>query len=108
MDLQPIAVMLQLVRPTRTGGRFLGDSRLTRMNESSGRVQWPAARVTPQHAADIMGRPEKMKTRFAVEMPCDGHFLPWLTAPTPPVTVLMPLAGAAAVTIVAAPWCPPR
>src|SRR5262245_24339922 len=38
MNLQPIAVMLQLVRPTRTGWRFLGDSRLTRMDESGGRV----------------------------------------------------------------------
>jgi hypothetical protein len=28
MDLQPIAIMLQLMRPTRTGWRFLGDSRL--------------------------------------------------------------------------------
>src|SRR5690349_6320920 len=36
--LQPVAVMLQLVQPTRTGGWPLGDHRLTRMNESSGRV----------------------------------------------------------------------
>jgi len=38
MDLQPIAVMLQLVRPPRTGWRFLRDSRLTGMDESSGCV----------------------------------------------------------------------
>ena len=36
---------------------------------------------------------KRQTTRFALEMPCDGHFLPWLTAPTLPVTVLMPLAG---------------
>jgi hypothetical protein len=28
--------MLQLTRPTRTGWRFLGDSRLTGMNEAAG------------------------------------------------------------------------
>jgi len=38
MDLKPIAVMLQLMRPTGTGWRFLGESRLTRMDESSRRV----------------------------------------------------------------------
>ena len=38
MDLQPIAVMLQLVRPPRTGWRFLRDSRLTGMDESSRRI----------------------------------------------------------------------
>src|SRR5262245_2701439 len=53
VDLQPIAVMLQLVRPTRTGGRRLSDSRLTWMDKGSRRAQRPAARVTPQHAADI-------------------------------------------------------
>jgi hypothetical protein len=38
MDLQPIAIMLQLVRPTRTGRRFLSDDWLTRMDESSRRI----------------------------------------------------------------------
>ena len=27
---------------------------------------------------------KRQTTRFALEMPCDGHFLPWLTAPTLP------------------------
>jgi hypothetical protein len=36
MDLQPIAVMLQLVRPARTDWRPLGDDGLVRMNESGG------------------------------------------------------------------------
>jgi hypothetical protein len=27
--------------------------RWTRMNEAGGRVDWPTARVTPQHAGDI-------------------------------------------------------
>src|SRR6476661_2013606 len=53
MDLQPIAVMLQLVRPAWPGGWLLGDSRLTWMNEGGRRGQWPSARITPQHAADI-------------------------------------------------------
>jgi hypothetical protein len=34
MDLQPIAVMLQLVRPARSTWRLLGDDWLARMNES--------------------------------------------------------------------------
>src|SRR5262249_49613173 len=38
MDLQPIAVMLQLMRPTRTGWWLLGNSRLTGMDESSRRI----------------------------------------------------------------------
>jgi hypothetical protein len=38
MDLEPIAVMLQFVRPTRPGGWLLGDDWLTRMNESGRRV----------------------------------------------------------------------
>jgi hypothetical protein len=53
MDQQPIAVMLELMRPSRTRRRFLGDSRLTGMDESGRRVQGPAARVTQYHAADI-------------------------------------------------------
>src|SRR5262245_27745194 len=38
MDLQPIAVVLQLVRPAWPCRRLLGDDRTTRMDESSGRV----------------------------------------------------------------------
>src|SRR4029450_1578238 len=38
MDLQPITVMLQLMRPTRPVWRPLGDDWLARMNESGGRV----------------------------------------------------------------------
>ena len=38
MDLQPVAVMLQLVRPARSRWGLLGDNRLARMNESSRRV----------------------------------------------------------------------
>src|SRR5262245_9819654 len=38
MNLQSITVMLQLVRPARTGWRLPGDNRLTRMDESSGCV----------------------------------------------------------------------
>jgi hypothetical protein len=38
MDLEPIAVMLQFVRPTRPGGRLLADNWLARMNESGRRV----------------------------------------------------------------------
>jgi hypothetical protein len=42
-------VMLQLVRPTRPGGRLLGDDGLTRMNES-GRALLMADRVSYAHA----------------------------------------------------------
>jgi hypothetical protein len=38
MDLQPVAIMLQLVRPARPARRLLGDDWLERMNESSRRV----------------------------------------------------------------------
>jgi hypothetical protein len=38
MDLQPVAVMLQLMRPARPRGRLLGDDWLTRMNENGRRV----------------------------------------------------------------------
>jgi hypothetical protein len=34
MDLQPIAIMLQLVRPARPTRGLLGDNWLARMNES--------------------------------------------------------------------------
>ena len=53
MDWQPIAVMFQLVRPAWSGWGLLGDDWLTRIDEGSRRAQWPAARVTPQHAGDI-------------------------------------------------------
>src|SRR5262245_65633476 len=45
--------MLQFMPPAWPRGRLLGDNRLTRMDERSRRVQWPAARATPQHAADL-------------------------------------------------------
>src|SRR5262245_23143735 len=38
MDLQPVAVMLQLMRPAKAAWRLLGDDRLTRMNECNRRV----------------------------------------------------------------------
>jgi len=55
MDLQPVAVMLQLVHPARPGGGLLGDDWPARMNESGRRIFRPAARATPQHVADIGG-----------------------------------------------------
>src|SRR4029450_8548405 len=59
MDLQPIAVMLQFLPPTRPTWRLLGDDWLTRMNESGRRVHGPAARATPQHARDILQEQER-------------------------------------------------
>src|SRR5512138_3815923 len=54
VDLQSIAVMLEFVRPAGTAGRLLGDDWLTRMDESSRRIQWPAAtKATQYHDADI-------------------------------------------------------
>jgi hypothetical protein len=43
MDLKPIAVVLQLVRPTRPAWRLLGDDWLTRMNEGGRRIHGPTA-----------------------------------------------------------------
>src|SRR4029453_13706877 len=40
VDLQPVPVVLQLMRPTRSGGRLLGDDWLARMNESGRCIQW--------------------------------------------------------------------
>src|SRR5262245_59533601 len=36
MDLEPVTVMLQLVRPARSGWRLLGDDWLARMNKAAG------------------------------------------------------------------------
>jgi hypothetical protein len=38
MDLQPVAVVLQLVRPARSRWWLLGDDWLARMNEGGGRI----------------------------------------------------------------------
>ena len=60
MDLQPVAVMLQLVHPARPGGWLFGDDWPARMNESGRRIDWSAARgVTPQHAGDILQEQER-------------------------------------------------
>ena len=53
VDLQPIAVVLEFVRPAGTARRLLGDGRTARMDEGGRRVIRPAARVTPQHIANI-------------------------------------------------------
>jgi len=42
MDLEPVAIMLQFVRSARPLRRPLGDDRLTRTDESSRRIEWPA------------------------------------------------------------------
>ena len=47
VDLQPIAVVLELVRPAGTARRLLGDGRTARMDEGGGRVIRPAAIGTP-------------------------------------------------------------
>jgi len=41
MNLQPIAAVLQLMRPAWTGWRLSGDNRTARMNESGGGRYWP-------------------------------------------------------------------
>ena len=61
----------------KTAGSFLGT----------------AARATPQHAADITLVIQKMKKGFALEMPSNGHFLPWLTAPTLPRDSVVAASG---------------
>jgi hypothetical protein len=55
VDLQPVAVMFQFMRPARANWGLLGDDWLARMDESGRRIDRPAARVThtPQHAGDI-------------------------------------------------------
>src|SRR5262245_29469368 len=42
--------------PAEIRQKLLGDDWLTRMDESGWRIQRPAARATPQHAADIVLR----------------------------------------------------
>ena len=66
-SLVPITrlVMLQLVRPARSRWGLLGDNRLARMNESSRRVRWPAARVTRKHSGDIRSTSPKKEARHA-------------------------------------------
>src|SRR6516162_975650 len=51
MDLQPVAVMLQFMRPAGARRGLLGDGRPARTDESGRRVLGPAARDThtPQH-----------------------------------------------------------
>ena len=53
VDLQSIAVMLQLMRPAWAAGGLLGDERLTGMNEGGRCIDWPAAGTirTRQHTA---------------------------------------------------------
>jgi hypothetical protein len=46
VDLQPIAVMLQLMRPARSGWRPVRNDRAARMDEGGGRIPGPTARVT--------------------------------------------------------------
>src|SRR6476660_9272294 len=67
MDLQPIAVVLQLVRPPRPGGRLGGDGRLTGMNEGSRRVERPASGTT--HTRQHTDR-YKCLTRKIEGLPC--------------------------------------
>src|SRR5262245_29704621 len=43
MDLEPIAIVLQFVRPARSRRRLLGGDWLTRMDESGWRIKGPAA-----------------------------------------------------------------
>ena len=52
MDLQPVAVVLQLVRPTRSRWGLLGDDWLARMNEGGGAFE---------------GRPRELRTRHNME-----------------------------------------
>jgi hypothetical protein len=41
VNVQPIAIMLQIMRPSSSGWKLLGDDELTRIDEGSERVQWP-------------------------------------------------------------------
>ena len=52
MDLQSIAIVLQLVCPIRPSGRLLGVSRLTGINESGRRIIGPAAEPARNHASN--------------------------------------------------------
>ena len=55
VDLQPVAVMFQLVHPTRANRGALGNDRTTGVDETGRRVERLPARVT-RHAGDINGR----------------------------------------------------
>jgi hypothetical protein len=73
MDLQPIAIVLQFVNPTRPKRRLLDDDWLVRMNESSRRIDRPATRgVTSQHAGDILQEQERSNSANVVFEPALG------------------------------------
>jgi hypothetical protein len=61
--------MLEFMRPARANWGLLGDDWPARMNESGRRVDWPATRVTPQHAADL--------TYFTIVMVSDPKTNEW-------------------------------
>src|SRR5262249_23625988 len=63
VNLQPIAVMLQLVRPARPRRRLLGDDWLAWMDEGGRRIEGPTARITLQHGEDIACAAPKKKGR---------------------------------------------
>jgi len=45
MDLQAITIMLQLMRPPGPARRLAGDCRLTGIDETGRRINWPASKV---------------------------------------------------------------
>ena len=67
VDLQPIAIVLQLMRPARPRGWLGGDARLTGMNEGSRRVERPASGTT--HTLQHTDR-YKCLTRKIEGLPC--------------------------------------
>jgi len=89
VDLQPIAVMLQLMRPARTAGRLLGDDWLAGMDESSRRVRLgvehffcgPSRKGTSQKDGDptLQGHPaapslgRRQKSAFAQPVNYSGR-----------------------------------
>jgi hypothetical protein len=64
------------VRPARAARRLSYDDGLTRMDEGNRGVQWPAARATRQHAANIGLKKKGCHCRSASV----GNLIGWLTA----------------------------
>jgi len=56
MDLEPVAVVLQLVHPPWPARWARGNGRLTRMDEAERRIQGPPPRSTQYHAATYRSR----------------------------------------------------
>ena len=59
VDLQPIAIVLEFVRPTRSGWRSVSHDRTARMDESGGRVTGPPRELLIRDTMTAFGSPNR-------------------------------------------------